>query len=141
MYYIANIRGGPVIKAIWGTGITNVTMLRTLLKKSMIRKFLTFWGTGSFKIKLILLRPFKYSPRTLFCYLLVLTDISKCLLPFLSSSNSHPANKRKYVFIHTNLLLSCLFWEYKYRLYIVIDKNKIFSLYLSHIQTICIKTF
>jgi len=42
MYYITNNRGRPIIKAIWGTGVSNVIMLRTLLKKSMVRKFLIF---------------------------------------------------------------------------------------------------
>ena len=41
MYYIANNRGRPIIKAIWGTGVSNVIKLRTLLKKSMVRKFVT----------------------------------------------------------------------------------------------------
>ena len=54
--------------------------------------------------------------------------------------NSHPANKGN--MFYTFQFVTFLFWESKYKLYIFIDKNKIFSvLCLNHIQDICIITF
>lgn len=122
MYYIANLRGGPKLMAVWKTGVTNVIILRTLLKQSVIRNFFNFcsvchFGDWLFQSQINLSRPLKYSPRMRLCYLNI--TYLRCYFQVI-----HILRTKGNVFPYQ---LVTLFQVSKYRLYIFLDRNKILA--------------